>query len=325
MDISSAAVVMEELTVADLKPLPSVYNSSRSLFDVLIGEDTALPLIEASSSGNVTTLRSMLSQPQWIKIAFEEPHCIYSVDRPSYDTSDIRGVHAMPISNLERAIFKAAENGHAAAVSTLLDFASHQGVKPSSVIHRWVVDKTIKNGHAAVFEALASADPAVVTFPLGHGTLPLDLAVAHRQTEVVAVLLQLGADPGPSASHRRAGSYGSSLLSRAAKPGGTRITELLLRHGVSPARSGALHLAAELGVLDTIHLLMQHGADVNELLPEEILPRYRRSLFASWTPMHFAASRGQADAMKLLESNGARSDLKDENGKTPAELLKEHK
>jgi hypothetical protein len=41
--------------------------------------------------------------------------------------------------------------------------------------------------------------------------------------------------------------------------------------------------------------------------------------------MHFAASGGQVDAMKLLESNGARSDVKDLNGKTPAQLLEEYK
>lgn len=41
--------------------------------------------------------------------------------------------------------------------------------------------------------------------------------------------------------------------------------------------------------------------------------------------MHFAASKGQVEAMKLLKSNGARSDVKDVNGKTPLELLEERK
>lgn len=34
--------------------------------------------------------------------------------------------------------------------------------------------------------------------------------------------------------------------------------------------------------------------------------------------MYFVASGSQVDAMKLLESNGARSDVKDENGRTAA-------
>lgn len=111
----------------------------------------------------------------------------------------------------------------------------------------------------------ASANPTVVIFPLGQGTLPLDQAVKRGQTEVVALSLQLGADPiRPASSLKTAGSYRSSLLSLALEAEGTRMTELLLKHGVSVARSGALHLAAELGALDTMRLLMQHSADVNE-------------------------------------------------------------
>ena len=74
---------MAELTMADLKELPSSYDSIRDVGDVLIGEDTARLLIEASSSGNDTALQSLLSQPQWIKTILETPHSIYSEDRPS--------------------------------------------------------------------------------------------------------------------------------------------------------------------------------------------------------------------------------------------------
>jgi hypothetical protein len=86
--------------MADLKPHPGIYHSSREVFDVLIGEDAALPLIEALSSDDNTTLRSMLSQPQWIKIALEKPHCIYNQDRPVDDENHVRTVRAMPLSNL---------------------------------------------------------------------------------------------------------------------------------------------------------------------------------------------------------------------------------
>lgn len=316
---------MAELTLADLKPGAAGYKSSRALFDVLIGEDAALPLIEASFLGDNIILQNMLLQLQWTKIALESPHTIYSQERPSHDKSDMRGVSAMKMSNLERAIIKAAENGHATVVATLLGFALQQGLEPSSVITRWALDRTINNGHAAVMEALASADPTIVTSPLlGHGRRPLDQAVKRSQTEVVAVLLQLGADP--ISSPEKVGSYRLSLLSLAAKAEGTRMTELLLQHGVSVTRSGALHLAAELGALDTMRLLMQHGADVNEQLTADLLSVHIGSLLhASWTPMHFAASGGQVDAMKLLESNGAHCDIEDRNGKTPAQLLEQRK
>ncbi|KAJ8070656.1 hypothetical protein OCU04_001027 [Sclerotinia nivalis] len=316
---------MAELTMADLEPGPGIYQSSREVFDVLIGEDAALPLIEALSLGDNTTLRSMLLQPQWIKIALKETHCIYFQECPIDDKNYVRTVMAMPMSTLVRAIIIAARDGHAAAVSTLLSFASQQGIKPMSVITRWAVDRAINNGHAAVFEAMASIDPKVATFPLGHGNQPLVQAVKRRKTEVVAVLLQYGANPIHTKKVNKVMSYASSLLSFAAKAEGARMTELLLKHGVSVACSGALHTAAELGALDTMRLLMQHGADVNEVLPADTLTRYYNSLHPIWTPMHFAASGGQVDAMKLLESNGARSDAKDGNGKTPAQLLEEYK
>lgn len=55
---------MAQLTVTDLKELPSLYNSPRDVGDVLIGEDAARLLIETSSSGNDMALKSLLSQPQ---------------------------------------------------------------------------------------------------------------------------------------------------------------------------------------------------------------------------------------------------------------------
>lgn len=169
---------MADLTMADLQPHQAIYQSSRALFDELIGEDVALPLIEASSSGDNITLQSILARPQWSKIMLEKPHCIYYQERPSQDKSDLRSVFAMEMSNLERAVIKAAENGHAAAVSMLLSFASQQSLEPSSVITRWALDRTINNGHAAVFEALASADPEIGNSTLlGHGALPLSQAI----------------------------------------------------------------------------------------------------------------------------------------------------
>uniref|UniRef100_A0A8H7N1H5 Uncharacterized protein n=1 Tax=Bionectria ochroleuca TaxID=29856 RepID=A0A8H7N1H5_BIOOC len=94
---------------------------------------------------------------------------------------------------------------------------------------------------------------------------------------------------------------------------GPRITKMLLKHGVPIPQSSALHAAARFRQLDTMRILLQHGANVNEVDPN----------WSNWTPMHFAASKGQVDAMKLLGDVGARSDLKDANGKTPAQLLEE--
>jgi ankyrin repeat protein len=304
---------MAQLTMADLKDLPSSYDSPRDIGDVLIGEDAARLLIEASSSGNNTAVESLLSQPQWIKTIFEKPHTIYYERRKSQGPNDVREVSAMRISNLERALTVAAQNGQAIVVSTLLAFAKDQGLDISKVITRPIITKTIHGGQAAVFKALASADPDVINRDIDHGTLPLYEAARKRQPDVVAVLLELGADPlHPVAKSKELGTFQRSLMGRAAAAG-PRMTEILLEHGAPIVNTGALHTAANYGDLDTMRLLIQHGADVNEAL----------SGWENRTPMHFAALKGQVDAMKLLEQSGARSDLKTAKGQTPAQMLEE--
>ena len=305
---------MAQLTSADLKEFPSFYDSPRDIGDVLIGEDTARPLIEASSSGNDTALQSLLSQPQWIKIMLEKPHRIYELERdPSASPNGLRRVQAMRISNLEQALIAAAVTRHATTVSTLLAFAKQQGISASSILSISTMNKIIRAGDVAVMKALVSADPeGILNFRLGHGgELPLYEAVRLRQHEIVALLLEFGADPlHPARQGKVLGTYRSSLMSFAAFAG-TRMTEMLLERGVPVANTGALHSAASAGRLDTMELLMQHGADVNEVI------------WRNWTPMHFAAWRGRVEAMKLLEDSGARSDAKDEDGKTPAQVLEE--
>lgn len=212
-------------------------------------------------------------------------------------------------------------NGHAAIVSALLAFARQQGVKKEDVITRYVVDRPIWRGHAAVIEALILADPSVVNYHIHHGRLALDAAVNRRKTEIVAVLLQHGAALKHSRASTRDGSYYISLLSKSV--GDIRMTDLFLKHGALIAQSGALHTAAERGQVDTMYLLIQHGADVDELLPEDTLPPPGRSLRATWTPMHFTASEGKDEAIELLKSHGAKCDVLDLNGKTPKQLLED--
>jgi hypothetical protein len=81
---------------------------------------------------------------QFPEVVLESPHRIYQEDRPANDKNNVRGVLAMKKSNLGQAILRAAENGHATAVSTVLDFALQNGVKPSSVINRETIKKTIE-------------------------------------------------------------------------------------------------------------------------------------------------------------------------------------
>lgn len=312
---------MTKVDPAELCPIPSAYQSSRELNDVLIGDDSALPLIHASSVGDIATLRGFLVHSP--EIALESPHRIYQEDRPSNDENDVRGVLARKILNVAQAIFAAAENGHGITVSTLIEFASRNGFKPSDVILRETIKKTVANGHAAVFEVLVTAEPTVAIFDLAHGRLPLDLAIAAGRIEVARVTLQHGGGRHIP-SIRFTSSYPNSRLSRAARSGLKDMTELLIQHGFVVKGSGALQVAAERNALDIIRFLVEeHGADVNERLPAETLPRVDNTMLASWTPMHFAARCGKEEAMKLLENFGAKTHVLDVNGRTPLRLLEE--
>ncbi|KAI4611647.1 hypothetical protein J4E83_007897 [Alternaria metachromatica] len=299
---------MAEPTMADLKDLPGLYTSSRDVGDVLVGQDDARRLIETCSSGDDTALWSLLSQPQHITTMLSKPHTIYS--------KDPRGkVMARPIPNLERALMVAAQNGHAAVITALLAFTTELEVSLSDVITRDVVNKVIDGGNAAVVEALGAAYPKVIDIRIGHGhERPLYEAVRRRKPDVVAALLELGADPlHPVApGYKKLGNYRSSLMSFAAMNEGPRTTAMLLERGTPIAGTAALHTAASFGQLDTMRLLIKHGADV-----EEVVPGWK-----GWTPMHFAAWTGKADAMKLLVEHGARINSKDEHGKTPNQLMK---
>lgn len=314
---------MTEVNPADLRATPSHYQSSRELHDVLVGNDDATSLIHFSAIGDTKKLHILLEQSP--EIALDSPHRIYHVERPAEDRNDVRCVTAAPRLNLNMAIFRAAENGHASAVSVLLDFALRNGVKPLSVIHRDTIRISIQNGHAVVFNMLAKAEPTVATFNIQHGQRPLDLAIDSRKLEVAKVILARGGGR-QFPDGRPPPSYRNSRMCRAARSSTQDMVELLIRYGYAVHGSGALQSAAERGVLETMRLLVEvHAADVNERLPAETLPRHDNALFASWTPLHFAARCGREDAMELLESYGAKTDVLDANGKTPSQLLADRK
>lgn len=314
---------MTEVKPGDLRDYPFDYNSSRAVGDVLIGDDTAVEFIKASSTGDVATLQTILEESP--EVALESPHRIYQEERPAADVNDLRIVQAMQIPNLARAISQATENGHVEAVSTILSFASQHEVKASSVIDREAIKKTIDRGDVAIFEVLVKAEPSVATFDIIQGRRPLDFAIASNNVELAKVILKHGGGREfPKAGHKS--SYRNGRLCQAANSKDKVMTELMIQHGYTVKESGALQMAAGRGALDTIRMLVEeHGADANEKLPAETLPRVDNTLFASWTPMHFAARSSQEEAMKLLEGYGARTDVVDANGKTPAQLLEEQK
>ncbi|QIW96484.1 hypothetical protein AMS68_002002 [Peltaster fructicola] len=300
---------METSTSAESGLQISTSQSPRGTWEILTGEDKALPITDASSSGDLVSLQTLLSQPQWSKAMFDKQRTIYYVTRTlainhedTLSDGQTREVSSMLLTNLVRVATIAALKGHAAIVTTLLAFAAQHGVKASEVIWRMAVWKIILAGHADVIEAIVRAWPGFMRWDIDHGNRPLYEAVRRGRPKVVAVLLKLGADPFDSYAYRKV-----NLMHLAAKGNGPRMIELLLDHGVPIADTQAIHSAASVGQNDTIRFLMEHGADVNEISSN------------GDTPMHHAAHFGRTDTMAFLEIIGANPGAKNDRGETPAE------
>jgi len=290
--------------MANLEQLPSNYQSSRDEWHMLIGEDSAQPLIEALNSDDATTLQHLLSQAQWTTIALDKPHVIYSEHRRREFEGEMRDVSAMPMLNLARFVIIAGKGGHAKALSTLYSFAAQHGVNFSDLRNRWALDRTIKSGNAAAVEAMVSADPEAASCRISHGVWPLDLAMRQRNNEMVTVLLRHGANPSPAVNDRREALM-ASLLAIAATWKDKDMVQQLLDHGCPIPKSGALHRAAQVGALDIVQLLLERGAAVDELLDKRTLTPSEADLLSTWTPLDFATNHGQSEAVELLKSKGA--------------------
>lgn len=139
----------------------------------------------------------------------------------------------------------------------------------------------------------------------------LQYAAAHRQTNVIAMLIALGRDVN------ELGAEGNRALDISCLSGDAPTTKVLLEHGANPnlrnkAGSTPLHDAALKGTGEVIELLLEHGADINA-----------RDGESSSTPLHFAASFGRLGAVKALVKHGADTELRNEKGSTALQLAME--
>ncbi|HVO35037.1 MAG TPA: ankyrin repeat domain-containing protein [Gemmatimonadales bacterium] len=125
-------------------------------------------------------------------------------------------------------------------------------------------------------------------------------------------------DEHPARTNARSGD-GWTPLHLAGFFGRREAAELLLARGASlSAISGGaeknqpLH-AALAGACDPVivRALVAHGADVNA------------AAAADYTPLHVAASRGNAELVRFLVESGARTDARMDDGKTPADLARD--
>jgi uncharacterized protein len=127
-------------------------------------------------------------------------------------------------------------------------------------------------------------------------------AVQMDDTRTVINLLFKGFDPNTL------DEKGLSGLLVAAREGASKVVDLLLSQNRiqlelrSPQDENALMMAALGGHLTICKTLIAKGADVNK---------------TGWAPLHYAATKGHLDVMKLLLENHAYIDAESPNKTTP--------
>jgi ankyrin repeat protein len=199
--------------------------------------------------------------------------------------------------------------------------------------HRAVVDFLVSRGarhhifsaiavnSAAEVRRIVAADQAALARPMSRNEnhqLPLHFAVRMNRPEMVALLLDLGADPaaldglGVSASvYAAAPGVDEAVIETLTRRGGLDLfgalvlgnegaASRLLDEGGTPP--GVLHMLAKRGEVWGVRWLLQHGADPNER-------------WGHWdaevTPLHLAAAQGHADIVRLLLAAGADPTIRD--------------
>ena len=101
---------------------------------------------------------------------------------------------------------------------------------------------------------------------------------------------------------------GQSGLANALREPSPKVAQLLIDwpqtnlNAQSPQGESPLMLAAIKGELELVQKMIKKGADVNK---------------TGWTPLHYAASTGQVDIMRVLLENHAYIDAESPNGSTP--------
>ena len=109
-----------------------------------------------------------------------------------------------------------------------------------------------------------------------------------------------------------------SILAAVAELSSVGMAKLLLKHGARLRLSGAVVMAADAGKLEMVSMLLEEGADVNEVgIEHPTDPRYKEDM---GTALHRAMVEGHEGIVRILLAHGAVVNLEDPMGRTLSAL-----
>ena len=194
----------------------------------------------------------------------------------------------------------------------------------------------IRKGDASRVRDLVGSDPSLLQ--RGEGASPILLALYNGQSEIARLI----ADRTPDRTLHEAAALGEVDRVRAVlQADRSRVAEFssdgyaLLGFGTffghpevdkvvlefepdvnaqarNAQRVGALHAAAAVRDHELMRILLERGADPNARQQSE------------YTPLHTAAARGDVEMAKLLLAHGADRSARGSDGKSIADVAREH-
>lgn len=166
--------------------------------------------------------------------------------------------------------------------------------------------------HTVVYAAKQSFDIRKDLAQHGIHVETPELVYLSRE-DVVELLLEMGANPN---ARTAIGQTPLQCALTGLPPSHAIVARLLAAGATTHVVTGSspLHLAAKGGREADLALLIAAGADLNAV--EKPGAQYG----AKWTPLHYAAFQRAPEAVQMLLEAGADPELRDEWGRTPAEL-----
>ncbi|NXI44648.1 ASB3 protein, partial [Galbula dea] len=147
-----------------------------------------------------------------------------------------------------------------------------------------------------------------IDVPDNRGWVPIHEAAAHNSSECLRLLIRAA----PSDDYINSKTFeGLCALHLSARHGSLETVCVLLEAGADPNEvttevTTPLFLAVENGHTDIVKFLLQHGANVEG--PHSL---------SGWNSLHQASFRGFTEIMKILLEKGASKECKDDFGITP--------